>query len=167
MPFLNAPPNCKKFCARKKRGRKKRRKAMSVTFFLGETDLVSFSFVDPAVFADSPVLPPSAKARVLRTFNQLLLTLPFAAAGPAGGIGLGTAGAAGLITGGGRSGGTIPSNDIAEGSVGGLMGLGLWLNLPIRPPLGRELSFATYAPVNTLLSHACICKPQLTLFVTV
>jgi hypothetical protein len=74
----------------------------------------------------------------------MLTWLLLAAAGPVGGIGLDTGGGAELITGGGRSGGTIPSKDMAEGSVGGLIGLGLWPNLPIRPP-GRETSLAIYS----------------------
>lgn len=44
--------------------------------------------------------------------------------------------------GGGRSGGTIPSTDMADGSVGSLAGrFGLWPNLPISPPRPLSLAF--------------------------
>lgn len=76
-----------------------------------------------------------------------------AAAGPVGGVGLDTGGGAEFITGGGRSGGANPSRDMAEGSVGGLIGLGLWPNFPIRLP-GREVSLAIYPCVNTICSLA-------------
>lgn len=101
---------------------------------------------------------------------QLILTwLPLAAAGPVGGVGLDTGGGAEFITGGGLSGGTIPRRDMAEGSVGVLIGLGLWPNLPIRAP-GREASLATYSwcQLGLLYGYSvCTLVFLLTFFVTV